>query len=248
MLFAVGIACQRPSDIPECTGSLFFTAALFILQLCIRCCIGQGSPEKQNQEEIRGGAGGNPLAVYGLGLGVTQPELWGWWWDWKGGGLGWTHAWMECTPLVTRGGARVTGGRGSGVWCQTEWWILGLVTDLHNGEEKYPVLRGTQSILNCVHLVCHTEPLSSPISSLPTITLRSSIIHHGQICANWSLYNLRGPFWEKEPVCSSLQESTLSRKPHSFLVTLAKLCCTLTFQPDLPTSTHLWPKHNLQIF
>ena len=75
MLFAVGVACQRPSDIPECTGSLFFTAPLFILQLCIRCYIGQGSPEKQNQEEIRGGAGGNPLAVYGLGLGVRQPEL-----------------------------------------------------------------------------------------------------------------------------------------------------------------------------
>jgi len=23
MLFAVGVTCQRPSDIPECTGSLF---------------------------------------------------------------------------------------------------------------------------------------------------------------------------------------------------------------------------------
>ena len=33
------------------------------------------SGEKQHQEEIRGEAGGSPLAVYGLELGVTQPEL-----------------------------------------------------------------------------------------------------------------------------------------------------------------------------
>lgn len=65
---------------------------IFTYQMCIRCCFGQGSSEKQNQEEIRSGAGGSPLAVPGLELGVTQPELWGWRWDWKED-LGWTHAW-----------------------------------------------------------------------------------------------------------------------------------------------------------
>lgn len=84
MLFAVGVACQRPSDIPECT-------ALFILQMCIRCCIGQGSPEKQNQEEIRAGLEGT---VGSLWFGIRCDSL-----SYEdGGGTEEEEAWAEHTP------------------------------------------------------------------------------------------------------------------------------------------------------
>ena len=49
---------------------------------------------------------------------------------------------MESTSLLTKGGACVTVGFSG----QTEL-IMVLVTDMHSGEERYQVLRGTQSLL-----------------------------------------------------------------------------------------------------
>ena len=69
-------------DVPKDTGSLFFTTDLLILQMYIRCCICQGSPEKQNQRRSGPGAwkergwrqSGDGWQM-GLGLDMMAAEL-----------------------------------------------------------------------------------------------------------------------------------------------------------------------------